>query len=213
MKKRKRRPVHPALPFPSSMAHSPLSSINSVGNFATWVFNPVLSPFPPPTLPSIPLYSRPIPRLTQCAAESRTSLTSHSPSHSDLTIHSEGTRWAKCGVSHPTFPTKPVKPSHSLSSTALPKTHDPCHHGLQQLSLREKHTTHKGLQGSFKVYTGTPPCATREHRSRLPSARQPRRLISLSPYQNYGLEVQKDIDTVNDYCFACRAAAARRVPT
>ncbi|KAF9651604.1 hypothetical protein BDM02DRAFT_3178654 [Thelephora ganbajun] len=31
--------------------------------------------------------------------------------------------------------------------------------------------------------------------------------------RNYGPEVQKDIDVVNDYCFACRAAAARQVPT
>ena len=29
------------------------------------------------------------------------------------------------------------------------------------------------------------------------------------PIQNWGPEVQKDIDTVNDDCFACRAKAAR----
>ncbi|KAF9490587.1 hypothetical protein BDN71DRAFT_1422575 [Pleurotus eryngii] len=28
--------------------------------------------------------------------------------------------------------------------------------------------------------------------------------------KNYGKEVQKDIDSVDEYCFACRAAMARR---
>ncbi|KAI0727124.1 hypothetical protein C8Q72DRAFT_841908 [Fomitopsis betulina] len=31
--------------------------------------------------------------------------------------------------------------------------------------------------------------------------------------KNYGQEVQKDIDVVKDYCFQCRATAARTVPT
>ncbi|KAH9889885.1 hypothetical protein C8Q73DRAFT_705793 [Cubamyces lactineus] len=30
--------------------------------------------------------------------------------------------------------------------------------------------------------------------------------------KNFGPEVQKDIDTVKDECFQCRAAAARRLP-
>ena len=30
--------------------------------------------------------------------------------------------------------------------------------------------------------------------------------------QNFGPDIQKDIDTVKDDCFQCRAAAARRVP-
>ena len=31
-------------------------------------------------------------------------------------------------------------------------------------------------------------------------------------HQNFGPDIQKDIDTVKDDCFQCRAAAARRVP-
>ncbi|KAI0793108.1 hypothetical protein BC629DRAFT_1581950 [Irpex lacteus] len=31
--------------------------------------------------------------------------------------------------------------------------------------------------------------------------------------KNFGPDVQKDIDTVNDECFQCRAAAARRLPS
>ncbi|KAI0642848.1 hypothetical protein C8Q79DRAFT_1002679 [Trametes meyenii] len=30
--------------------------------------------------------------------------------------------------------------------------------------------------------------------------------------KNFGPEVQKDVDTVKDECFQCRAAAARRLP-
>ncbi|KAL4247907.1 TAZ-type domain-containing protein [Abortiporus biennis] len=30
--------------------------------------------------------------------------------------------------------------------------------------------------------------------------------------KNFGPDVQKDIDTVNDDCFQCRAAAARKLP-
>jgi len=67
-------------------------------------------------------------------------------------------------------------PSHSRP--ALSKTHDSCHHGLQQLSLREEYPTHKGLQGSFKVYTGTQISLVRD--AGKPIAPQPRRLISLS---------------------------------
>lgn len=33
------------------------------------------------------------------------------------------------------------------------------------------------------------------------------------PLQNFGAEVQKDIDTVKDECFQCRAAAARTLPS
>lgn len=45
-----------------------------------------------------------------------------------------------------------------------------------------------------------------------------RREISLTLHlplstQNFGPDIQKDVDTVNDDCFQCRAAAARRVPT
>ncbi|KAF9810518.1 hypothetical protein IEO21_06879 [Rhodonia placenta] len=31
--------------------------------------------------------------------------------------------------------------------------------------------------------------------------------------KNFGAEVQKDIDTVKDECFQCRAAAARTLPS
>lgn len=30
--------------------------------------------------------------------------------------------------------------------------------------------------------------------------------------KNFGPDIQKDVDTVKDDCFQCRAAAARRVP-
>ncbi|EKM49854.1 uncharacterized protein PHACADRAFT_106638, partial [Phanerochaete carnosa HHB-10118-sp] len=30
--------------------------------------------------------------------------------------------------------------------------------------------------------------------------------------KNFGPDLQKDVDTVNDDCFQCRTAAARRVP-
>lgn len=30
--------------------------------------------------------------------------------------------------------------------------------------------------------------------------------------KNFGPDIQQDVDTVNDECFQCRAAAARRVP-
>ena len=30
--------------------------------------------------------------------------------------------------------------------------------------------------------------------------------------QNFGPDIQKDVDTVKDDCFQCRAAAARKVP-
>ncbi|KZT22816.1 hypothetical protein NEOLEDRAFT_1137366 [Neolentinus lepideus HHB14362 ss-1] len=32
----------------------------------------------------------------------------------------------------------------------------------------------------------------------------------ISSYQNFGTEVQKDIDSVDEYCWVCRAAAAKR---
>ena len=61
------------------------------------------------------------------------------------------------------YPAKPVDVPLMLSRPALSKAHDPRHHGLQQLSLREEHPTHKGLQGSLEVHTGTatPFCARR----------------------------------------------------
>ncbi|GJE92587.1 hypothetical protein PsYK624_087420 [Phanerochaete sordida] len=31
--------------------------------------------------------------------------------------------------------------------------------------------------------------------------------------KNFGPDIQRDVDTVNDDCFQCRAAAARTVPT
>ena len=36
--------------------------------------------------------------------------------------------------------------------------------------------------------------------------------LCFCPPQNFGPDIQKDIDTVKDDCFQCRAAAARRVP-
>ena len=36
--------------------------------------------------------------------------------------------------------------------------------------------------------------------------------LSITPGQHYGPEVQKVVDTVDNDCFACRAAAARSPP-
>ena len=41
-------------------------------------------------------------------------------------------------------------------------------------------------------------------------ARIPHRVSAL--VQNFGPDIQKDVDTVKDDCFQCRAAAARKVP-
>ncbi|TFK22013.1 hypothetical protein FA15DRAFT_644744 [Coprinopsis marcescibilis] len=41
------------------------------------------------------------------------------------------------------------------------------------------------------------------------SYRHPRECRERTCRQLYGAEVQKDIDTVDEYCFACRAAQAR----
>ena len=150
----------PSASFSRRLCPLPLPSINSVGNFATCVFNPILSPFPSPHPPLHPFPSTrllPPDSHTMCrriayVPPPQPPIPQRADPHS---LHSEGTRWSKCGVSHPTTPMNPANTSHSLSRPALPKTHDPRHHGLQQFSLREKHPTHKGLQGSFEVYTGT----------------------------------------------------------
>ncbi|EPQ54883.1 hypothetical protein GLOTRDRAFT_42660 [Gloeophyllum trabeum ATCC 11539] len=42
------------------------------------------------------------------------------------------------------------------------------------------------------------------------SLRHPSTCRSQSCHKNFGQEVQKDIDAVDEYCWACRAAAAKR---
>jgi hypothetical protein len=128
--------------------------------------------------------------------------------------HSEGTRWARCGVSlfvHSHFLLSTFATCHIPHRNALP-----CPFILQHFqrhlvvaimdcnsSRCEYSIFHpKGCRdpACLKVrlfYSCLPLCPT---------------LFLFHPGQHYGPEVQKVVDTVDNDCFACRAAAARSPP-
>ncbi|KAA1472327.1 hypothetical protein DENSPDRAFT_838565 [Dentipellis sp. KUC8613] len=126
--------------------------------------------------------------------------------------YSEGTRWARCGV--------------RLSSSFL--------HFIPKLTLPQHFQRHMVVaimdcnssrcEWSILHPKGCrqPNCIKVRSVSLLPILpRLPSLPLPFPPHarsdgrrrQTYGPEVQKDIDTVNDECFSCRAAAARRPPS
>jgi hypothetical protein len=108
-------------------------------------------------------------------------------------------------VTFPTCPLAMVRNSNVLTfpflPTALPAPLSCCYHGLQLEQMRIQHLPPERVprSGVFKgSFIPTP------------ILRGPTPLFSLG--QHYGPEVQKIVDTVDNDCFACRAAAARSPP-
>lgn len=119
---------------------------------------------------------------------------------------SEGTRWTRCGVRHlPLCQLAMTRNSivliFSFLSTAFPAPLSCCYHGLQLEQMRIQHLPPERVSRSG-VFKG----------SFIPThiLRGPTPPFSLG--QHYGPEVQKIVDTVDNDCFACRAAAARSPP-
>ncbi|KAI0738854.1 hypothetical protein C8Q80DRAFT_1202434 [Daedaleopsis nitida] len=128
----------------------------------------------------------------------------------------EGTRWSKCGhfQRHLVVAIMDCN-SHKCERSYLhPKgCRDAACIKVRLLSSVRDETTCGCLAGVGRGMALMPSSPSSEARGLASDSQATAAwVVGRAASRNFGPDIQKDIDTVKDDCFQCRAAAARRIP-